>query len=40
VVICNALMPVLPVRKIDDVSFTARTLYQQLYNSCQKMEAS
>jgi len=40
VVICNALMPVLPVRKIDDVSFTARTLYQQLQASCQTMEAS
>lgn len=40
VVICNALMPVLPVRKIDDVSFTARTLYQQLFTCCQTMEAS
>lgn len=40
VVICNALMPVLPVRSIDDVSFTARSLYQQLLASCQKMEAS
>ncbi|MDI9221662.1 aminodeoxychorismate lyase [Pantoea sp. EA-12] len=40
VVICNALMPVLPVRKIDDVSFSARTLYQQLHASCQTMEAT
>ena len=40
VVICNALMPVLPVRKIDDVSFSARTLYQQLQASCQTMEAT
>lgn len=40
VVICNALMPVLPVRQIDDVRFHARTLYQQLLHSCTKMEAS
>ncbi|WP_343553208.1 aminodeoxychorismate lyase [Pantoea sp.] len=40
VVICNALMPVLPVRQIDDVTFTARSLYQQLRASCLKMEAS
>ncbi|WP_336777134.1 aminodeoxychorismate lyase [Pantoea sp. USHLN256] len=40
VVICNALMPVLPVRQIDDVSFTARSLYQQLRASCPTMEAS
>ncbi len=40
VVICNALMPVLPVRQIDDVTFHARTLYQQLLRSCQTMEAS
>ncbi|ORM64616.1 aminodeoxychorismate lyase [Pantoea rodasii] len=40
VVLCNALMPVLPVRQIDDVLFTARSLYQQLQASCQKMEAS
>ena len=40
VVICNALMPVLPVRQIDDVTFSARTLYQQLLASCQTMEAS
>ncbi|ADU68802.1 aminodeoxychorismate lyase [Pantoea sp. At-9b] len=40
VVICNALMPVLPVRSIDDMTFNARSLYQQLFASCQKMEAS
>lgn len=40
VVMCNALMPVLPVRQIDDVSFTARSLYQQLRASCPTMEAS
>ncbi|MFT4273536.1 MAG: aminodeoxychorismate lyase [Pantoea sp.] len=40
VVICNALMPVLPVRSIDDITFSARSLYQQLLASCQKMEAS
>lgn len=40
VVICNVLMPVLPVRQIDDVSFTERSLYQQLLASCQTMEAS
>jgi 4-amino-4-deoxychorismate lyase len=40
VVICNALMPVLPVRQIDDVTFTARTLYQQLRASCLTMEAT
>ena len=40
VVICNALMPVLPVRQIDDVTFSPRTLYQQLLASCQTMEAS
>ncbi len=42
VVICNALMPVLPVRQIDDVTFSARTLYQQLRRPtvCQTMEAS
>ncbi|XXN64617.1 aminodeoxychorismate lyase [Enterobacter ludwigii] len=40
VVICNALMPVLPVRQIDDVSFIARSLYQQLRASCPTMEAS
>ncbi|MCE0488481.1 aminodeoxychorismate lyase [Pantoea sp. Mb-10] len=40
VVICNALMPVLPVKYIDEVAFTARTLYQQLLASCQTMEAS
>ncbi|WP_345826882.1 aminodeoxychorismate lyase [Pantoea sp. BRR-3P] len=40
VVICNALMPVLPVRQIDDVSFTARSLYQQLRASCPTMEVS
>ena len=40
VVICNALMPVLPVRQIDDISFSARSLYQQLRASCPTMEAS
>ena len=40
VVICNALMPVLSVRQIDNISFTARSLYQQLLASCPTMEAS
>jgi len=41
VVICNALMPVLPVRQIETVSFTARALFNQLHAGCEKiMDAS
>lgn len=39
VIICNTLMPILPVQQIDDVSFTVHLLYQQLYASLQTMEA-
>ena len=39
VVICNALMPVLPVRELDDRRYTARSLFDLLYASCNKMEA-
>lgn len=39
VVICNALMPVLPVRQLDHVTYHARTLFDRLYASCEKMEA-
>lgn len=39
VVICNALMPVLPVRQIDHQTFSERTLYRQLQESCYLMEA-
>ncbi|MCZ4058690.1 aminodeoxychorismate lyase [Pantoea sp. LMR881] len=39
VIICNALMPVLPVRQIDSVNFTERSLFNQLQISCKKMEA-
>ncbi|MDL4914112.1 MAG: aminodeoxychorismate lyase [Enterobacterales bacterium endosymbiont of Blomia tropicalis] len=39
VVICNALMPVLPVRQIDAVNFTGRKLFNQLQMSCKKLEA-
>lgn len=38
VIICNALMPVLPVRQIDAVNFNQRTLFNQLQKSCKKME--
>ncbi len=34
VVICNALMPVLPVRQLDDRLFSERTLYHRLQHSC------
>jgi len=41
VVICNALMPVLPVRQIEAVEFTERSLFNQLRASCEKiMDAS
>ncbi|WP_336755000.1 aminodeoxychorismate lyase [Pantoea sp. USHLN298] len=41
IVICNALMPVLPVRQLESVNFTERTLFKQLYASCKKiMDAS
>nr|WP_314983556.1 aminodeoxychorismate lyase [uncultured Pantoea sp.] len=41
VVICNALMPVLPVRQIEAVKFTERSLFNQLQASCEKiMDAS
>lgn len=41
VVICNALMPVLPVRQIEAVQFTERSLFNQLHASCKKiMDAS
>jgi len=41
VVICNALMPVLPVRQIEAVQFTERLLFNQLQAGCEKiMEAS
>ncbi|THB84556.1 aminodeoxychorismate lyase, partial [Pantoea allii] len=36
-VICNALMPVLPVRQIDGVQFTERSLFNQLQTSCEKI---
>jgi 4-amino-4-deoxychorismate lyase len=40
VVICNALMPVLPVRQIGTVNFTERRLFNQLQASCEEiMEA-
>lgn len=39
VVICNALMPVLPVRQLDHVTYRARMLFDLLYASCEKMEA-
>ncbi|MGK3140976.1 aminodeoxychorismate lyase [Pantoea sp. C2G6] len=37
VVICNALMPVLPVRQIEAVTFTERSLFNQLHASCEKI---
>ncbi len=40
VVICNALMPVLPVRQIDNVAFSDHRLYQQLFSCCQRMEVT
>lgn len=40
VVICNALMPVLPVRQIDNIIFSERTLYQQLFTCCHKMDVT
>lgn len=41
IVVCNALMPVLPVRQLDALSFEQRTLFNQLQASCRKiMEAS
>ncbi|MBZ6395388.1 MULTISPECIES: aminodeoxychorismate lyase [Pantoea] len=41
IVICNALMPVLPVRQLEAVNFTQRTLFNQLHASCKKiMDAS
>ncbi|MDF2043030.1 MULTISPECIES: aminodeoxychorismate lyase [unclassified Pantoea] len=41
VVICNALMPVLPVRQIEAVQFTERSLFKQLLASCEQiMDAS
>ena len=39
IVICNALMPVLPVRQLDDKLFRERTLYHGLQDSCYLMEA-
>lgn len=39
VVICNALMPVLPVRQLDSRAFSERTLYHRLQDSCYLMEA-
>lgn len=39
VVICNALMPVLPVRQLDERLFSERTLYHRLQDSCYLMEA-
>ncbi|MCG7387442.1 aminodeoxychorismate lyase [Pantoea sp. ACRSB] len=39
IVICNALMPVLPVRQLDDRLFSERTLYRRLQESCYLMEA-
>ena len=39
VVICNALMPVLPVRQIDSQSFSDRQLCHWLQDSCYFMEA-
>lgn len=39
VVICNALMPVLPVRQLDDKLFSQRALYHRLQDSCYLMEA-
>lgn len=38
IVICNALMPVLPVRQLDEIHYTARSLFDLLYASCNKME--
>lgn len=41
VVICNALMPVLPVRQIEASHFTERSLFNQLLACCEKiMDAS
>ncbi|MDT0175559.1 aminodeoxychorismate lyase [Enterobacter sp. BRE11] len=39
IVICNALMPVLPVRELDGKAFSARALYHRLQHSCYLMEA-
>ena len=39
IVICNALMPVLPVRQLDDSVFSERTLYRRLQESGYLMEA-
>ncbi|WP_405424582.1 aminodeoxychorismate lyase [Pantoea stewartii] len=40
IVICNTLMPVLPVRQLDAVTFHQRTLFNQLQASCKTiMEA-
>ncbi|WP_312061629.1 aminodeoxychorismate lyase [Pantoea septica] len=39
IVICNALMPVLPVRQLDDRTFSERALYQRFQHSCYLMEA-
>jgi 4-amino-4-deoxychorismate lyase len=39
IVICNALMPLLPVRQLDDRLFSARALYHRLQDSCYLMEA-
>jgi len=39
IVICNALMPVLPVRQLDDKAFSAGALYRRCQDSCYLMEA-
>lgn len=33
VIVCNALMPILPVRQIDNYTFSERTLFNQLMDS-------
>ncbi|CAJ0991555.1 Aminodeoxychorismate lyase [Pantoea sp. Nvir] len=38
VVICNSLMPVLPVRQLDDRLFKERSLYNMLRESCHFMK--
>ncbi|MGQ7113361.1 aminodeoxychorismate lyase, partial [Escherichia sp. TWPC-MK] len=35
-VICNALMPVMPVRACGDVSFSSATLYEYLAPLCER----
>lgn len=39
IVICNALMPVLPVRQLDDREYSERTLYRWFQERCNLMEA-